>query len=673
MTGNGGRGARLRLRLVGLAGCLWVVVIFLRLIQIQVVRHERYRAIARKQHWFELPVGAPRGAIVDRGGRPLAVDVERESVYVDPRHIPPLDRATSLLSAALDLHREGLYARLAEAQSQRRGFVYIQRRISPEQSKRLQQLRKKWIRLETEWIRSYPKATLAAHLLGGVDYEQNGIAGIERSLQSELRGRAGKLVAVHDVWGRIVEVKRAEPPQPGATIALTIDERIQYAAERALEEAVRAEGCAGGSVVVMDPNSGEVLALASYPSFDPNQTPRSMEEARLRFLNRPVSVAFEPGSVFKIVTVTAALETTTLAPETVVPCGSGRIYLFGRIVRDHHPYAALPVAEVLAKSSNIGAIQIGLRVGERRLYEYVLRFGFGRRTGVPLPAESPGKVYQLSAWQKTSIASVAMGHELSATPLQLARAVAVIANGGLLVKPKLVLWRERPDGRRQLWPTEAPERVIRPETAFTMRRLMEGVVLHGTGTAARLDGYSAAGKTGTAQIYDPVARKYLHIYNASFVGFAPVTNPAIVVAVTLNETKRFGGAVAAPVFRRVAMEALRVLNVPRDVPEAAPPMRQDPSQFNDVSLAELTTLPVEGGFEPLSESLPVPVPGTVQKPAPVLAVPDFHGKTLPAVLAQAFALGLKVEPVGSGVAREQIPPPGEALPASGLVRVVFRP
>jgi len=645
---------------------LWAAVLVLRLVQIQVLNHGVYAEAARRQHTRERKLPAARGALLDRHGNLLAASLMLESVSVDPRHIPGPEEAARTFSQALGLPYAELRDRLAELRRRRVGFVFIKRRLSPEESRRLRALGKSWIQLTPEVVRYYPKGELAAHLIGGVDFEQRGISGVERALESTVGGKPGVFKAIADVWHRAVQSVEYEPPQPGATIGLAVDERIQFVAERELAAAARAENCSGGSVVVMNPHTGELLAVASYPGFDPNVPARDAEQVRIRFHNHAVSVPFEPGSVFKVVTLSAAFETTGLKPETVINCGNGRIALFGRVVRDHHPYSALPAADVLAKSSNVGAIQIGLKVGEARLYEYVRRFGFGQRTGVPLPAESGGRVRPLASWQKTSLPSVAMGHELSATTLQLARAVAVIANGGMLVQPRLVLWRRSPDGRLEPEPVAAPVRVLKPETAFLMRRLMEGVVLHGTGRAARLDGYSAAGKTGTAQIYDSVARRYTHSYNSSFVGFAPVTEPAIVVAVTLNGARRYGGEVAAPVFRKVALEALRVLNVPKDLPDDLPP---DPAEadVNDLAISDFSRGPEaeEGPLTPEDSAAARLVAG--------LAVPDFLGLPLPIVLARALTLGLTVEPVGSGIAREQFPPPGAPLEPGARLRVVFTP
>lgn len=650
---------------------LWASGLVLRLVQIQLsspaAKVKNEDVPGHQKRTIELP--APRGKILDRNGRLLAVSVVRESVSVDPRHIPDreFESGVRAIAEALALDQAALRRKLIELRERRAGFFYIKRRISPEESQRLRRLRHRWIHLRPELVRQYPKGRLAAHVIGAVDFDQRGVVGVESRLDAEIRGDDGTLEVVADVWGRAVEPLDVKPPRPGASLGLSVDERIQHVAERELEAAARAEGCPSASLVVMDPHTGEILALASYPGFDPNHPPQSAADPA-RFHNHAFSVPFEPGSVFKVVTLAAALETIALKPETIVPCGNGRIALYGRVVRDHRAYTALSAADVLAKSSNIGAINIALKVGESRMYEYVRRFGFGQRTGVPLPAESPGRLRPLRQWHRTSLASIAMGHELSATTLQLARAVAVIANGGLLVQPRLVLWRREADGSVVKTSVEPPQRVLKPETAFLMRRLMEGVVLHGTGGAARLDGYSAAGKTGTAQIFDPRLGRFTHIYHANFVGFAPVTEPAIVVAVTLNGARRYGGEVAAPVFRKVASEALRILNVPKDLPEVTPAAGPE-ADLNDVALTE---------FGEAVESLEAPAPPVAREHAPErlaagLLAPDFLGLPLSAVLARAMVLGVTVEPVGSGIAREQYPQPGAALDPDARLRVIFRP
>ncbi|MEN6533714.1 MAG: penicillin-binding protein, partial [Bryobacteraceae bacterium] len=490
-----------------------------------------------------------------------------------------------------------------------------------------------------------------------------GNAGVEQGLDNILRGRAGKARLLTDVRQRSILAQIAAEAQPGSDVILTIDERMQHIAERELANAVTSNSCTSGSIVVMNPHTGDILALASYPAFDPNSPVGSAGDMESR-ANQAVSVPFEPGSVFKVITLTAALETTPLRPESIIPCGSGRINLFGRVIRDHRSYSSLSMADVLANSSNIGAIQVGLRVGERRLLEYVRRFGFGTTTGVPLPGESAGLVRELKNWGKSSIGSVAMGHEISTTTVQLAQAVGVIANGGTVVAPKLVLKVRKPNGRTETEPVKPGHRIIQPETAITMRKMMEGVVLHGTGKLARLNGYTAGGKTGSAQIFDLQNKRYTHQYNASFMGFAPVTNPALVAVVTLNGASRYGGAVAAPVFREVVTAALRLMDVPRDLPDAPPSREDGPVEFDDLAIADLG-----------SPAPTLPEPGIPDQVARVElwgpTIPDFHGKTMRAVVEESSERGLPVSLIGSGIARAQMPAAGSILPLGGRITVQF--
>lgn len=650
-----------RLMLVGGIALVWALAIVGRLVYLQIFRHETFLRQAEQQQSKLVELQAPRGAIFDRAERPLAMSLPVDSVCINPMRAPEFSVAAGILSPILGLDRQELLDRMRAAAGRRRGFMWVKRKISPEESERLRSLGLEWIEFRKESQRYYPKGSLASHLVGAVDHEENGNAGVEQSLNDELRGRTGSARLLTDVRHKSISSQISAAALPGMNVTLTIDERIQFVAERELRQAAELHQCATGSLVVMNPHNGEVLALASFPSFDANQPVISKEDLEKR-ANHTVSVPFEPGSVFKIVTLTAALETTDLHPQTIIPCGSGRIRLFGRVIHDHHAYSALPMADVLANSSNIGAIQIGLRVGEERLLEYVRRFGFGRVTGIPLPAESPGMVWDLKDWGKTSIGSVAMGHEISATTLQLAQATSVFANGGMLVNPRLVLHTQRPGEKPEAPPVNAPRRVIQPETAIIMRQMMERVVLHGTGRRARLDGYTAGGKTGSAQIFDLESGRYTHRYNASFVGFAPVGNPVVVVAVTLNGASKFGGAVAAPVFREVAMAALRLLDVPRDLPDTPPSREDEPVDFADLAIADLG-----------SPALLLPEPGTPEQyPARDLwgpKVPNFYGKTVRAVMEESSARGLPVEFVGSGIARAQFPPAGSILPRGEHVRI----
>ncbi len=386
-------------------------------------------------------------------------------------------------------------------------------------------------------------------------------------------------------------------------------------------------------------------------------------------MNLGVQVPFEPGSIFKIMTVSAALETTDLTPDSPINCMGGVLHLPGRVIHDSHGgLGIIPMREVIERSSNIGAIQIGTRVGREKMYEYVRRFGFGAPTGVPLPAESGGKLRRLERWGTTSLASVSMGQEVSATSIQLARACSVIANGGLLIQPKLVLKHGN-----VLDPTVAGKRIIKPETAITVRSIMEGVVLRGTArSTVKVPGYSVAGKTGTAQIFDFKTRHYTHTYNGSFMGFTPIQNPAVVIVVTLNGTSGnagFGGAAAGPVFNVVAEEALRILDIPKDVPEApekeVKPVKPDPKAVDDVSIAGLDD-DQPNILEDEDDDAPAKKP-VVAQGGP--RVPNFRGKTDREVMSLAAQAGIPVILAGNGTVNYQMPLAGEVLLPGEKVKV----
>ncbi|MEO8027993.1 MAG: penicillin-binding protein, partial [Bryobacteraceae bacterium] len=575
------------------------------------------------------------------------------------------------------------------------GFLWVKRRVTHEEAERLRSMKLDWIEFRTESQRFYPHGQLAAHVIGAMgmthdqkDKDERGVAGVEEVYEADLRGKDGRMRVFKDVKDHAYETEEIEKPTPGADVVLTIDSRIQFVAERELEKAVLQSHSDSGSVIVARPGTGEILAMANYPTYEPGKPSVRREDLAAR-RDLAVVAPFEPGSVFKVITMAAALETTNLTPETVLNCGNGKINLFGRIIHDHDSYASLTMADVLAKSSNIGTIQAALRVGEPNLREYIERFGFGHRTGVGLSGESAGKVRK--TWIKSSIGSVAIGHEISTTSVQLMQACSVVANGGLLVKPQLVLGRQRRGGEFERAPRETPKRILKPETAFKLRQMMEGVVLRGTGRhTAVLRGYSSAGKTGSAQIYDFASKQYTHHYNASFMGFAPVTNPAIVVVVTVHHTPSgsggFGGVVAGPVFREVAQETLRILDVPKDVPERIPATElasAKQSDENDLSSSELSQGPeldaADSGNQAVSSVTLPPVlavsgtPGTGQdrRTFSSARVPNFQGMTLRAVLEQSVAAGTPVEVVGSGLARAQMPSPGSVLAPGERVRVQF--
>jgi cell division protein FtsI (penicillin-binding protein 3) len=709
---------------------VWAGAVFCKLIWLQVVHHDELVKLAEQQQQKTVEIEAPRGTIFDRTGQPLAKTLPAESICINPMKIPDAGVAADLLSRVLDLKRTPLYNRIAMAKVRNSGFLWVKRKISAEEAERVRSLHLDWVEFRPEMRRFYPHGELASHVLGSTgivdpdDVVEHGNGGVEMSFDDELSGRPGLARVYNDVRQNAYDSVVSRPPEPGTNLTLTLDPNLQYEAEKSLAAAVAKTSARTGSIVVLNPYTGDILAMANYPAYDPNGLQNGRKETPGARSNLAVATPFEPGSVFKVVTLAAALETTNLTPDSIINCGNGTIKLFGRVIHDHNRYSSLSMADVLANSSNIGAINIGLKVGEKNLYEYVRKFGFGRKTGIELPGESAGMLRRLSQWEATSIGSVAMGHEVGATSVQLALAGAIIANGGMRVKPRLILARQRPGGVEERTVPEKPERVIRPETAIKMRQMMEGVVLHGTGKQAILRGYTSGGKTGSAQIYDFKAKAYTHNYNASFLGFAPVSNPQIVIAVTLVGTSGggagFGGVVAAPVFRAVATSALRMLDVPKDLPDTSPRLARNSKPVeNDLAIAGLGAAPLELAAAPATDiphSLDIahtagvyppravrsgdvssvttpPAPGAssasaVEAPPGISLgtspdrrlflsaqkaigpkVPDLRGLTLRAVLEESAATGLPIEVQGEGMARAQDPPPGTILAPGSRVHV----
>ena len=659
--------AQRRLTLVAWFGVLWGIVLIARLIHLHVIEHDNLQLVATRQQEHIVDLVAPRGTIFSggEGGGPLALSVPVRRVAINPLRIPDGGEffVTTVLEHLLGVNAAEISLAIKDARAERKGYLVIREDASEEEITRLKRSKLDIFTFENTYRREYPKGTLAAHALGWVNSDGHGDAGIERGLENELAGVPGRMHMLRDsrnrdYFGRVIN---EEKPEPGMSITLTIDEAIQHAAEKALKEAIDKEGAPSGTVVVLSPKTGDILAMASYPFFDPRERPKTKDDMLGR-MNLTISAPFEPGSVFKAITVAAALETTHLRPGTIINCGNGIIRLPGRIVHDHDPYSALPMTMVLANSSNIGAINIGLIVGNNRMFSYMQKFGFGDLIGVGLPGESGGQIHPVREWTAGSMGSVAMGHELSATPLQLAQAFAIIANNGIRIQPRLVKARQRGEsGKKELVPVAEGERRIKAETAIELRRMLEQVVLEGTGKEARLKkGYTVAGKTGTAQMVDARTGKYIHRYNSSFVGFAPVADPAIVVAVTINGSYKYGGVTSAPIFREVAGAALRTLGVPKDLIEEEQPAKPaaEPEPVPPPQLA--VAAPPAAEPEPVTEPLVGP------------RVPDFQGMTMRAVLAKSVAEGWRVETVGSGIARGQVPVPGTVVPSEKRVRVLFR-
>src|SRR5216684_1158933 len=565
MATNSDFGKNSRLYLLGAMLLFWCVAICGRLVYLQIFRYGSFVKQAEHQQQRGFDVSANRGVIYDRAGRELAMSIRVDSAFAVPTEIPDLPSTISLISR---ITREDPRVVLSDCRNHKT-FCWVARKADEETIDRIKSLNLRGIHFQKESRRFYPKRELAAQVIGDVGTDDGGLSGIEREFDDELRGRTGKMsisVDAHKQWFSSIQKR----PEPGENLVLTIDENIQYVAERELEQAMHDTRAIAGTVVVENPHTGEILALANRPTFNPNLrkevTPAAMK-------NRAVSDVYEPGSTFKLVTISAALEEKVTNPNEVFDCQMGSIVYNGMRIRDSKPHGLLPVWGVLAESSDVGAIKIALRLGEDRFYKYIRAYGFGQQTGIELPGETRGMTKPVSRWSKVSIAAISMGQEIGISPIQLAGLVSTFANDGVWVAPRIVAGKVEPQGTPQsvAFHPGASRRVISSYTAAEMRSMMQKVVLEGTGRKANLEGYTSAGKTGTAQKVDPATGAYSKTkYIGSFAGFAPINNPQIVVAVILDSAVGLhqGGQVSAPVFRRVAQQVLEYLHTPHDLPLA---------------------------------------------------------------------------------------------------------
>ena len=559
-------GARMpRGRLTFVVVCLgfWTVVIGARLVQLQVVDGDHYRERAAAQQHQQVKLESPRGTIYDREGRELAVSVDARSVSLHPFDIEDVDAAASSLAPLAGANRPALAKKIHEARAQGKRFIWLNRRLSPEAVDKIAALDLKGVGFLQESRRFYPHGELAASTLGFVGMDADGLWGVEANYDEAIRGRKVVRHVMVDSHRNTVVVPSAldQTPRPGADLHLTLDASLQHIVESELERRVKWAGAKAGAVIILDPRDSAVLAMASYPGFDPvnfGNVPQKL------WRNRVISEAFEPGSTFKMITAAAAIEGGVVHPDDRFDCGNGGIRLDSRTyIRDHKAFDVLSFREIIAKSSNVGVIRIALETGTESLFEMTHRFGFGQRTGIDLHGEHSGQVHGIERWKNNwGMAYVSFGHFLTVTPMQVANAYAAVANGGTLHQPYVVRAVDR-DG--QLEPVERPEgkRVLSRATSLELIRLLEGVVeTGGSATRASIDGYRVAGKTGTAQKstskgYDLTGRM------ASFVGIAPSRNPRLVAMVVLDEPSISpnGGVVAAPTFKAIVSKALLHMGV----------------------------------------------------------------------------------------------------------------
>jgi cell division protein FtsI (penicillin-binding protein 3) len=720
MAASDSVGKNSRLYLLGAILFLWCFAICGRLVYLQIFSYGKFVKQAGHQQQRAIPLAAKRGVIYDRAGRELAMSVMVDSAFAVPTEVKDLPTAISLITR---ITGDDYNVVLADCRAHKT-FCWMARKADDQTIQRISSLKLQGIHFQKEPKRFYPARDLAAQVLGSVGMEDSGQSGIEHEFNDELRGRPGKMFISVDArkqWFSDVETQ----PDPGDNLVLTIDKNIQYIAEKELEQAIHDTKAIAGTVIVENPHTGEILALANRPTFNPNLRKQITPAA---LTNRAVSYVYEPGSAFKVVTISAALDEKVTNPNEIFDCQMGAIVYNGMRIRDSKPHGMLPVWGVLAESSNVGAIKIALRLGEDRYYKYIRAFGLGQLTGIELPGETRGISKPPSRWSKVSIAAISIGQEIGVSPVQLSAVISTLANDGVYVAPRIVAGTAPPQGGVQtvtFHPREG-RRVVSSYTAAEMRSMMQKVVLEGTARRAILDGYTAGGKTGTGQKIDPATGAYSRTkYNATFTGFAPVNNPQIVVTVILDSPVGLhqGGQVSAPVFRRVTQQVLEYLHVPHDVPlsskhqlllaqsqvkdkdldEETPDHPGEPLETAEVNTTasepakqnvargpatEVDTTVVPAAMrEPMaapspsvnSAGSPVAVPPQVPAKGTVvldveqggIEVPDFSGKTVRGALESAQDVGLELEAVGSGLARQQTPLAGSHVPAGSRVTVQF--
>jgi len=739
---------RSRFFIISLFFLLWACSISGRLFWLQIVRHKDFVERAEKQQQRTFDVAPRRGILYDR------------NMHADPSQIG--DKQSAALALAPLVHTDPADGLTTESQIAARlntghNFAWIARRVTPQVAAAVKALNMKGIYFQKEFQRFYPDNQIAAQVLGYVGVDDNGLGGLEEKFDSGLHGTAGVMYTAMDARRKVLGSSERDPA-PGRNLTLTIDENIQFMAERALDHAMQRTQALNGTVVVQDVHTGQILALAIRPTFNPNQF-RHTTPALLR--DHAVSDVYEPGSTFKLVTYSAAMDANVAKPDDPIDCQGGKITIFGRTIHDDKSDRGLgtvSVATALAKSSDVAAVKLALKIGPDKFYQYIRDFGFGTRSGVELPGETRGLLRPVRRWQPSSIGSVAIGQEVAVTPLQLVSMVSTIANGGTYLPPHILM----PDqfsspatdlnqkaAVPQAGPSSPPtvvqaaeshgtvlgadlpnplpagaHRVISTMAAAEMRKMMEGVVLFGTGKPAQLNGYSSGGKTGTAQKIDPATHTYSKtVHIASFAGFAPVNNPVISVAIVIDSPHGdyYGTAVSAPVFADVAQQVLEYLGVPHDIdllPVKTPAKNDAPAKEDDSSsdIADINALYAAANDlpsdDPLRNPSAQPTPASVPASEPTvssaaanaqpsgstsssgttasrsttasapqatssvvipdpaqLRVPTLTGLTVRQVIEQAGATGLQVEIVGNGTCREQAPAPGTAVSSSTKVVV----
>ncbi len=550
----------LRINILKYLTFLFFGIIIFRLFLIMFVEHEVYLQKANMQHVKKEEIFPKRGNIYDRSGRDLAISLEKDSLFIDPILIRGNETINLLNNYIKVDHKE-----IINSAENNKRFVWIKRKLDDEIAKKIKELNIQGVGFVTEHVRYYPKGPIASHVLGFVNIDEDGIEGLERHYNNYLKAQKTSKVVLRDAKGKKLS-DGVYSEIRGNDVFVTLDEGLQHIVEKHLDEAMKKWQASSATVIMMDPFTGEILALANRPTYNPNDLKTVKNVSSIR--NRSITDLYEPGSTFKIVTASGALEENIIKTSTKIDCAPGFIEVGGKRIKDVHKYGVLSFEEIIQKSSNVGTIKVAMMLGREKLYEYIRRFGIGQKTGIDLPGEISGHVKPVSKWSGTSIGAIPIGQEVAVTALQMLRAYSAIANGGYLVKPFVVSEIRSPDGNILYKAVIQRDRILSEKTAYTMREILKKVTQEGgTATTAKVEGNNVAGKTGTAQKYDPKIRKYSKDkYVSSFVGFIPAENPRIALIVVIHDPKgaHYGGVVAGPVFKAISDEALAYLNVPRD-------------------------------------------------------------------------------------------------------------
>jgi cell division protein FtsI (penicillin-binding protein 3) len=651
--------ARVRIIMIGAFFGLLFVIVIGRAFYLQILQHEEMVKRADKQHQRIVPLTPARGAIMDRNGTPLAVSVEMDSCYGEPRHIQDVEGTATVLAPLLGTPRNELVKKLSNGKS----FVWLERRLTPEVALRVKNMKLRGIGFVKENKRFYPNVEIASHVIGFTGQDPNGLEGVELKYDSTILGNSGYLITERDNIGRDIEVKNTviKKSSPGKNVILTLDKNIQYITEKELAKAVTDSGAKSGMAVVMESGSGRILAMANYPTFNPNAYTRC---STVQLRNRVVADSFEPGSTFKVFLIAAALEEGLVKPNDMYNCEGGSYKIANRVIHDDHPHPRLTVSEIIKYSSNIGAAKIGLKLGEERVSRHLRNFGFGVRTGIDLPAETSGNLKK--RMYGVELATTAFGQGVTLSAVQLVTAMSAIANGGSLMRPFLVERIVDDEGKEvQSFEPQVVRRVISPETAGKITRMMETVTEEGgTGTKAAIEGFRVAGKTGTAQKVDPLTHTYSPSKRiGSFVGFVPADKPRLTIAVIIDEPQgvKYGGVIAAPAFRAIAQNSLAYLKiVPTGESSRQPKVIEAKNAQAKASLALQQEAMSEG------DALETPADGET-------SMPDFHGMSMRRVLQVMEKRNINIRLMGSGRAMEQSPPPGHKIRGIGEVWIKFAP